>query len=94
MKYCLRHPSKSKDFKFRPDESDVTNIANFFSLSGELPQVIIDKIINAYNPNENDFKEIEISLFEFCKHGTMNKKVLSEIDNAINAILKGNKNVY
>ena len=84
MKYSLKHPSKAKNFRFRPDKSDITNIENFFSVSGELPQVIVDKIVNAYNPIENNFKEIEISLYEFCKRGKMNERAATKIDDAIN----------
>ncbi len=84
---CFGNKFKSNSFiRFRPEEHDITCVTHLFKHGSELPQTVIDKIINAYDQNEKTFKEVEVSIHEFNVYN----KAHINVDNDIQTLKKHN----
>lgn len=55
-----------KKFSFNPEKTSVEGLAKCFNYRGTLPQVVIDKICDSYNPESRKFSNVEISVNDFC----------------------------
>ena len=50
---------------FNPEKSDIEALAKCFNYKANLPQVVIDKIVDSYDSKTNTFKDFKISVGDF-----------------------------
>lgn len=54
-----------KKFAVNPEKSDIEALAKCFNYKANLPQVVIDKIVDSYDSKTNTFKDFKISVGDF-----------------------------
>lgn len=55
----------SKKFSVNPEKSDIEALAKCFNYKANLPQVVIDKIVDSYDSKTNSFKDFNITVGDF-----------------------------
>ena len=55
----------SKKFSVNPENSDIEALAKCFNYKANLPQVVIDKIVDSYDEKTNSFKNFNITVGDF-----------------------------
>ena len=54
-----------KKFSVNPEKSDIEALAKCFNYKANLPQVVIDKIVDSYDSKTNSFKNFNITVADF-----------------------------
>lgn len=66
-----------KKFSINPEKNDLEYLAKCFNYRGNLPQVVIDKIVDSYDEKKKKFSNVELTVGDFFT-GFESKPIVSE----------------